>query len=164
MIAVQKELNIEPKHKDGPILNQEAENTKLWDKNTSHAWYLTSDAHTPMSDVRCPIADVRCLISYVRNLMSDIQYAMSDVWYPRSDACPMSDTLMSELMLTSDVWCQACEGKRAATLGALHPPPPPPSGFDRPKMRKYSNCCAGWVGISGRSLLNLERSEPVCQG
>ena len=118
MIAVQKELNIEPKLKDGPILNQEAENTKLWDKNTSHAWHLTSDVHTPMSDVRCPIADVRCLISYVRNLMSDIQYAMSDVWYPRSDACSMSDTLMSELMLTSDVWWQASEGKREATLGA----------------------------------------------
>ena len=125
MIVVKKDLNIEPKHKDGLILNQEAENTKLWDKNTSHAWYLTSDVHTPMSDVRCPIADVRCLISYVRNLMSDIQYAMSDVWYPRSDACPMSDTLMSELMLTSDVWCQACEGKGEATLGALHLPPPP---------------------------------------
>ena len=37
MIAVQKDLNIEPKHKDGPILNQEAENTKLLDKKTSHA-------------------------------------------------------------------------------------------------------------------------------
>ena len=61
-------------------------------KNTSHAWYLTSDVHTPTSDVRCPIADVRCVISYVRNLMSDIQYALSDVWYPRSDVrCPMSD-------------------------------------------------------------------------
>ena len=46
MIAVQKDLNIEPKHKDGPILNQEAENTKLWDKN----------AH----------ADVRCLMSGLR--------------------------------------------------------------------------------------------------
>ena len=46
MIAVQKDLNIEPKHKDGPILKQEAENTKLWDKN----------AH----------ADVRCLMSGLR--------------------------------------------------------------------------------------------------
>ena len=97
MIAVQKDLNIEPKHKDGPILNQEAENTKLWDKN----------AH----------ADVRCLMSGLRR--------------------------------------QAGSDTRSASSS---PPPPPPSGFDRPKMRKYSNCCACWVGISGRSLLNFTQS------
>ena len=33
MIAVQKhDVYIEPKHKDGPILNREAENTKLRSK------------------------------------------------------------------------------------------------------------------------------------
>ena len=86
-----------------------------------------------MSDVWFHMSEIWCLISNMPCLMSDIPDPMSDVW------CLISNirclTLMSELMLTSDVWCPASKGDKRSSS----PPPPPPLPLRASIAQKCAN-------------------------